>query len=98
MLQVVNFTVAAKQLGIHRRSLERLIEKGVGPAVIQLTPRRRGITEDALESWVKGREMRLVTRHRRARKAHTSDDGGMMSTRNGGSGTSPPAQHEGGAL
>jgi hypothetical protein len=41
MLQVVNFTVAAKQLGIHRRSLERLIEEGVGPAVIQLTPRRR---------------------------------------------------------
>ena len=91
MLQVVNFTVAAKQLGIHRRSLERLIEEGVGPAVIQLTPRRRGITQDALEAWVKGREMRLVTRHRRARRERTStSDDGMMAERNGGSGTSPP--------
>jgi hypothetical protein len=88
MLQVVNFTVAAKQLGIHRRSLERLIEEGAGPQVIQLTTRRRGITQDALESWVKGREMRLVTRHTRKPKVARGNPS-TMNEANGGSGCSP---------
>lgn len=66
MLTVISLNEAAKRLGVHRRSLERLIEDGTGPAIIQLTPRRRGIAETTLDAWLKGREMRLAPR--RARK------------------------------
>jgi excisionase family DNA binding protein len=87
MLQVINLTEAAKRLGVHRRSLERLIEDGTGPAVVFLTPRRRGVTEPALEAWIKSRELKVAPR--RARKAKAME-AAILTTANGGSGTSPP--------
>jgi predicted DNA-binding transcriptional regulator AlpA len=64
-LQIIGLNEAAKRMGVHRRSLERLIEQGIGPAVIQLTPRRRGITEPTFENWIKGKEMRIAPRRTR---------------------------------
>jgi hypothetical protein len=45
----INFTAIA---GLARRTLERLIALGEGPAIIELSPRRRGILESDLITWL----------------------------------------------
>jgi hypothetical protein len=54
-MQVFSYEQAAGRAGIVRRSLERLIAKGEGPAVIHVSERRRGILEHDLESWLLSR-------------------------------------------
>ena len=61
-MRVLTYGEAAKRIGIARRSLERLISKGEGPAIIHITARRRGILEADLEKWLS----RAVTLARRA--------------------------------
>jgi excisionase family DNA binding protein len=51
-LIVYTYDEAAKLIGVARRTLERLIALGEGPAVIELSPRRRGILESDLISWL----------------------------------------------
>ncbi|MGJ0510664.1 MAG: helix-turn-helix transcriptional regulator [Methylocystis sp.] len=54
-MRVLTYGEAAKRIGIARRSLERLIAKGEGPAIVHITARRRGIMEADLEKWLLSR-------------------------------------------
>ncbi len=55
MATVLTYNEAAKRAGIVRRSLERLIARGEGPAVVHVTSRRRGILDVDLERWLLSR-------------------------------------------
>jgi hypothetical protein len=61
-LIVYTYNEAAEITGVARRTLERLIVIGQGPAVIELSPRRRGILESDLISWLR--------KHRRTAPVH----------------------------
>lgn len=54
-LIVYTLNQAAEVTGVARRTLERLIADGTGPAVIDLSPRRVGILADDLEQWLGSR-------------------------------------------
>jgi excisionase family DNA binding protein len=54
-MQVLSYDEAAKKAGLVRRTLERLLAQGEGPAVIFISQRRRGILESDLEVWLKSR-------------------------------------------
>jgi predicted DNA-binding transcriptional regulator AlpA len=54
-MQVLSLDQAAYRAGIVRRTLERLLEVGEGPAKVQLSKRRVGILESDLEKWLKSR-------------------------------------------
>ncbi len=54
-VQVLTYKEAAARASIVRRTLERLIETGQGPATIELSARRRGILDSDLEAWLLGR-------------------------------------------
>ena len=62
-LIVYAYDEAAAITGLARRTLERLIALGEGPAIIELSPRRRGILESDLISWLHKRR-RAVPAHR----------------------------------
>ena len=51
-MQVLSLDQAAQRAGIVRRTLERLLAVGEGPATIQLSKRRVGVAEDDLEAWL----------------------------------------------
>jgi predicted DNA-binding transcriptional regulator AlpA len=51
-MQVLSYNEAAARAGIVRRTLERLISVGEGPATIELSARRRGILDRDLETWL----------------------------------------------
>jgi hypothetical protein len=54
-MQVLSYNEAAARAGIVRRTLERLISVGEGPATIELSARRRGILDRDLENWLLSR-------------------------------------------
>ena len=54
-LTVYTYNQAAAITGLARRTLERLIALGEGPAIIELSPRRRGILASDLRDWVQRR-------------------------------------------
>ena len=54
-MQVLSLDQAAMRAGIVRRTLERLLSVGEGPATIQLSKRRVGIAEADLEAWLNSR-------------------------------------------
>ena len=54
-MQVLSYDEAAARLGIVRRTLERLLSLGEGPAVIKISARRRGILDEDLTAWLMGR-------------------------------------------
>jgi excisionase family DNA binding protein len=54
-MRVLSYAEAASRAGIARRSLERLIAEGEGPAVVHISRRRRGILETDLERWLLSR-------------------------------------------
>ena len=54
-MQILSYDEAAKWIGLVRRSLERLISRGQGPAVIHISTRRRGIAESDFEQWAMSR-------------------------------------------
>ena len=51
-MQVLSYNEAAARAGIVRRTLERLISIGEGPATIELSRRRRGVLDRDLEAWL----------------------------------------------
>jgi predicted DNA-binding transcriptional regulator AlpA len=62
-LTVYTYNQAAAITGVARRTLERLIAVGEGPAIIELSPRRRGVLESDLISWLhKRRRVAPATR------------------------------------
>jgi hypothetical protein len=54
-MQVLTFDEAAKRASLTRRSIERLLSIGEGPAIIYLGKRRRGILETDLSEWLLSR-------------------------------------------
>jgi predicted DNA-binding transcriptional regulator AlpA len=52
-MKILCYDDAAKRIGLVRRSLERLISTGKGPAVIHLGKRRRGIADTDLDDWIR---------------------------------------------
>jgi predicted DNA-binding transcriptional regulator AlpA len=54
-MQVLSYNEAAAKAGVVRRTLERLISLGEGPAIIEISPRRRGIMDSDLEQWLNAR-------------------------------------------
>lgn len=52
MQQVLTLDQAAYRAGIVRRTLERLLAEGSGPAKVQLSKRRVGILEGDLDRWL----------------------------------------------
>jgi predicted DNA-binding transcriptional regulator AlpA len=51
-VQVLSYNEAAARAGIVRRTLERLISVGEGPATVELSKRRRGVIDRDLEAWL----------------------------------------------
>jgi hypothetical protein len=51
-MRVLSYDEAAATGGFARRTLERLISLGEGPATIALSIRRRGILDSDLEAWL----------------------------------------------
>jgi hypothetical protein len=49
---VYTYSQVAAITGVARRTLERLIALSEGPAIIELSPRRRGILESDLIIWL----------------------------------------------
>jgi hypothetical protein len=54
-MQVLTFDEAAKRASLTRRSIERLLSTGQGPATVVLGKRRRGILDRDLGAWLLGR-------------------------------------------
>jgi predicted DNA-binding transcriptional regulator AlpA len=54
-MQVLSLDQAAHRAGIVRRTLERLLAEGTGPAKVQVSKRRVGILESDLERWLNAR-------------------------------------------
>ena len=51
-MQILSLDQAAFRAGIVRRTLERLLAEGTGPAKVQVSKRRVGILESDLEAWL----------------------------------------------
>jgi hypothetical protein len=51
-MKVLSYNEAAQRAGIVRRTLERLISLGEGPATVVLSARRRGILDCDLDAWL----------------------------------------------
>jgi predicted DNA-binding transcriptional regulator AlpA len=51
-VQVLSYNEAAARAGIVRRTLERLISLGEGPATIEISKRRRGVLDRDLDAWL----------------------------------------------
>ncbi len=54
-MQVLTFDEAAKRASLTRRTIERLLSKGEGPATVSLGKRRRGILDVDLDRWLLSR-------------------------------------------
>jgi hypothetical protein len=54
-MHIISYREAAERAGIVRRSLERLIARGEGPAVVYISQRRRGILDCDLDKWLLSR-------------------------------------------
>jgi hypothetical protein len=54
-MQILSYDEAAKRASLVRRSLERLLAIGEGPAIIHLGKRRRGILDEDLDRWLLSR-------------------------------------------
>lgn len=51
-MQVLSYYEAAARAGIVRRTLERLISTGEGPATVEISKRRRGVLDVDLDNWL----------------------------------------------
>ncbi len=54
-MQVLTFDEAANRASLTRRSIERLLSIGEGPAIVALGKRRRGILDCDLDRWLMSR-------------------------------------------
>jgi hypothetical protein len=54
-MRVASFDECAGRANIARRTLEREIAKGKGPAVVHISARRREVLESDLEKWLLSR-------------------------------------------
>ena len=56
-MQVLSLDQAAYKAGMVRRTLERLLAEGLGPAKVQLSKRRVGILDSDLDRWLASRRV-----------------------------------------
>jgi len=54
-MRVLSYDEVAGRAGIVRRTLERLISEGKGPAIVHISKRRRGVLEADCDSWLLSR-------------------------------------------
>jgi predicted DNA-binding transcriptional regulator AlpA len=62
-VQVLSLDQAAFRAGIVRRTLERMLAEGIGPAKVQVSKRRVGILESDLEKWLIARRQPVPGEH-----------------------------------
>ncbi len=55
MKKVLSYDECAARVGIVRRTWERMLESGKGPAIVHVSERRRGHLEKDFEAWLKSR-------------------------------------------
>jgi len=55
MPRVYSLDEVAAQTGVVRRTIDRMIAVGEGPAIIQLSTRRVGVLDTDLEAWLMSR-------------------------------------------
>ena len=51
-MQILSYGEAAARARVVRRTLERLISVGEGPAIVEVSTRRRGILDCDLDAWL----------------------------------------------
>jgi predicted DNA-binding transcriptional regulator AlpA len=68
MDQVLSLNEFAKRAGITRRSVERMIADGTGPAIVRLMPRRVGILEKDAQAWLLSRRQPVAGEAQPARR------------------------------
>ena len=56
-MKVLTFDEAATLASLTRRSIERHLAQGTGPATVSLGKRRRGILDQDLDQWLLGRRI-----------------------------------------
>jgi hypothetical protein len=54
-MRVLSYDECAERAGCVRRTFEREIAEGRGPAIIEISTRRRGVLEHDFESWLLAR-------------------------------------------
>jgi predicted DNA-binding transcriptional regulator AlpA len=54
-MRVLTYDECAARIGIVRRTWERIISDGEGPAVVYVSKRRRGHLEDDFNEWLRNR-------------------------------------------
>jgi excisionase family DNA binding protein len=54
-LRILSLNEVAARLGCSRRTVERAISLGEGPALTSISARRIGVSEPDFEAWVAGR-------------------------------------------
>ena len=54
-MRIISLNEAATRANLCRRSLDRLISVGEGPATIKISDRRKGVLESDFEAWVNSR-------------------------------------------
>jgi hypothetical protein len=54
-MQVLSYNQCADRAGITRRTFEREIAHGRGPAIVEISARRRGVLETDFEEWLLSR-------------------------------------------
>jgi predicted DNA-binding transcriptional regulator AlpA len=60
-MQVLSYDQCAARAGCVRRTFEREIAEGRGPAVVEISARRRGVLESDFETWLLGRRRPMLT-------------------------------------
>jgi hypothetical protein len=54
-MQILSYNQCANRAGITRRTFEREIANGRGPAIVEISARRRGVLETDFEEWLLSR-------------------------------------------
>jgi predicted DNA-binding transcriptional regulator AlpA len=54
-LRILNLNEFAARIGCSRRTIERAISRGEGPAITQVSERRIGVAEDDGDAWLSSR-------------------------------------------
>jgi predicted DNA-binding transcriptional regulator AlpA len=60
-MRVLSYVAAAERASISLRTFERIIATGTGPAVIEITGRRRGVLEADLNEWLMAKRQPALT-------------------------------------
>ena len=77
-MRVLSYNECAARAGIVRRTFEREIENGRGPAVVEVTARRRGVIKSDFEEWLLARRRPILSQPARrgpGRPRKVDDDG-----------------------